>query len=302
MVPRPEVGADFLGVVHAGKRGTPAEAALLAELGVSWVAATCYWGGIEKAPGEWDFAEYDRFVDNATALGMKVLGVLAYDTPWIHPAGKGKSYVPPERVGEYCTFVAAVVDRYRGRVGAWEVWNEPNVSVRFWKGPAKDYYALAKAGLDTVRRVDPECPAIAGGFFRAAPGFVKGMFASGALENAEHIAVHPYAVNAKGVLKQYDKFAAMVKAQGFTGEIWVTEVGFPTGGLYPSRTTAKKAPALVTDTLTGLAARGARAVFWYELYDSEKPAFLDSECYFGLADYEGTLKTMGTAFAAWAKN
>jgi hypothetical protein len=84
----------------------------------------------------------------------------------------------------------------------------------------------------------------------------------------------------------YDKIAAILKGHNFSGEIWVTEVGYPTGGIYPHRVSKRGLPAYVIKTVTGLSARGARTVLWYQLFDdrNERPLRItpDSEDFFGL--------------------
>jgi hypothetical protein len=112
------------------------------------------------------------------------------------------------------------------------------------------------------------------------------------LDDVDGISFHPYAATPKGALALYDTFEKLVRKQGFTGEIWVTEVGYPTAGIYPSRVSKAKLGAYIYDTFTGLAQRGARTIFWYQLtegYTRENtPHTLNSERFFGRAykDYE----------------
>jgi hypothetical protein len=291
-VPSSPIPADIAGVAHAGNPVSAEENALLDELGIVWVRNDFSWDIVEPQKGEWDFSRYDRMVEDNIASGRKMLSVLGFDVGWLHKSGKQRDYISPEELPYFINYVEQVVTRYKGKVDAWEIWNEPNVYVRFWKGPAKDFYALSKAAAQKIRECDPEAKIIAGSFFRVPKSFIKGMFASGALDDVDGIAFHPYAATPKGAISLYDSFAALMREQGYTGEIWVTEIGYPTGGIYPSRVSEKKFGAYIHDTITGLALRGARTIFWYQLTDghtrANTPRTLNSERFFGLAyrDYE----------------
>jgi hypothetical protein len=289
---RMTIPADLAGMCHAGMPGSAQENAVLDELGITWVRNDINWHEVEKAEGEWDFSYYDRFVAANNARGRKMLFVLGFDTPWIHKEGKRKPYISPEELPKYLNYVEKVVTRYKGKVEAWEIWNEPNMNVRFWKGPAKDFYALSKAAALKIRECDPDAKIIAGSFFMVPSGFIKNMFASGALDDVDAISFHPYSGNPGGVAYLYDKFTALMKKMDYTGDIWVTEIGYPTAGISPNRISEKNLGAYIADTYTALALRGARVIVWYHLKDDHTkdtiPASLDSERFFGLVyrDYE----------------
>jgi hypothetical protein len=190
-------------------------------------------------------------------------------------------------------------------VDAWGIWNEPNFG--FWNGSAKEYYALAKAAYEKIREIDPDTPVIMGNFLRDPGGFIDDMFKYGALGNGEAIAFHPYALNPAGALKLYDNMVRILEKNSYTGEIWITEVGFPVGGWYPTKTTENNMPAHVVKTITGLAARGARLILWYQLFYDFNPGEVppkhrnDSEKFFGLAYPNFTLSKGAHAYRLCAR-
>jgi hypothetical protein len=286
------IPADIAGVAHAGNPVVAEENALMDELGIVWIRNDVNWSDVEPQKGLWDFSRYDRMVEDNRDSGRKLLSTLGFDTGWLHKSGKEEDYISPEDLPHFINYVEQVVTRYKGKVDAWEIWNEPNVNVRFWRGPNKDFYALSKAAAQKIRECDPDAKIIAGSFFRVPKSFIKGMFKSGALDDVDGIAFHPYAATPKGAVALYDTFESPVRQQGFKGEIWVTEIGYPTGGIYPSRVSEKKFGSYISDTFTGLALRGARAIVWYHLRDGytreNTPHTLNSEKFFGLAysDYE----------------
>jgi hypothetical protein len=271
-------------MVHAGSTETPEEYALLDEMGVEWILRTFYWSGIEREKGSIDFSSYDSYVDTGKRAGKKIIAVLAYDTPWLYPNGKRKRYIAPENIPFFLDFVGKTVDHFRGRVDAWEIWNEPNFM--FWSGSDREFFELAKLTARKIRDTETQAFILGGAFWRVPRGFIRNIFKAGALENVDGLAFHPYAINPGGAVKLYDKFISVLSEFHYSGPVWVTEMGYPTGGWYPTSVNEKELPSYVVKTITGIAVRGARTFLWYQLFDpynrGESPEPLNSEDYFGL--------------------
>ena len=105
-IPAPLViPADIAGLVHAGHTNTPEEYALVNRMGARWALTTFNWDRIERAENQWNFEIDDRYVDAANAAGVKVIGVLAYDVPWIHGDGKTHKYIPPDKIPFFLEYV-----------------------------------------------------------------------------------------------------------------------------------------------------------------------------------------------------
>jgi len=276
---------DFAGIVHAGQTNTPQEYALLDRMGASWLLTTFNWNRIEKTEGQWDFDQYDKYADTAKAAGKKIIGVLAYDVPWIHKDGKTHKYIPPDKIHFYLNYVQKTAAHFKGRVDAWCIWNEPNFG--FWNGSRDEYLSLARQAADALRETDSEVILLGGAFNRGISGmptaYIKGIFESGAMDKADAVAFHPYELNPNRTAKLFLEFRAHAAKYGFEDRIWITEVGYPTGGMYPTAVSEKKFPAYIVKTFTALAANGAKKILWYQLFDPLKRVKSDSEDYFGLA-------------------
>jgi len=275
---------DFAGIVHAGRTGTEEEFAYLNYLGASWVLNTFYWDSIEPEQGEWEFSSYDIFVDNNKAAGLKVLGVLAYDVGWIHEDGKGRNYIPPQRLPDFLQYVRKTVEHFRGRVDAWCIWNEPNF--HFWNGTDDEFVELSRHAADTVREVDSEVILLGGAFNRGVFGlperFIRKLFESGAMNKVDAVVFHPYELNPSRSALLYDRFIKIADDYDFGNKIWITEIGYPTGGWYPTKVQEKKFPEYVIKTWVLLAARGAQKILWYQLFDPVERSNGNSEDFFGL--------------------
>jgi hypothetical protein len=298
-----KIPEDFFGMVHAGNTGTPEEYALLDEMGAEWILATFYWSGIEPERRRFDFSYYNFYVDRGREAGKKIVAVLAYDVPWLYPNGKERRYIAPENVPLFLNFVEKTVDHFRGRVDAWEIWNEPNFM--FWKGSDKEFFELARLTALKIRETDPHANILGGAFWRVPKGFIRDMFKAGAFENVDGLAFHPYALNPGSAVKLYDKFVSLLSEFNYSGPLWITETGYPTGGWYPNSVSEDEQPAYVVKTITGIAARGARALLWYQLFDpynkGESPRPGNSEDYFGLLYPDYSRKKGFYAYSLCAK-
>jgi hypothetical protein len=273
-------------MVHAGQTVSAEEYRLLDEMGVTWILRTFNWDRIENQEGIFDFSVYDEYVDAAKQNNKKVLAVLGYEAPWLYPEGKSKKYISPENIPHYLRFVEETVRHFEGRVDVWEIWNEPNIS--FWKGTAKEFYELTRLTAIKIRETNPDAYILGGVFWRSPESFIKRMHKAGAMENLDGLAFHPYAVNPVGAMRIHDKFLKVLTKINYSGPVWITEIGYPTGGWYPSKTSPEELPSYVIKTITGAAARGTRTLLWYCFFDTynehEVPpnARMDSEEFFGL--------------------
>lgn len=96
----------------------------IGQLGMHWVKQTIYWRDIEPVRGQIDFATLDEIVNQFTSANLKILFTVTSSPAW------ARSYIlengPSDNLADYGTFIAALAQRYAGRVQAYEIWNEPN--------------------------------------------------------------------------------------------------------------------------------------------------------------------------------
>jgi hypothetical protein len=251
---------------------------------------------------------------NAKARGKKVFGLLLYDVGWIHGAldpetevhacGHTRSQTRSgivageAEVAAFCRYAAKTVERYKDKVDAWCIWNEPNLSERFWGGTPDEFFILTKAAAAAVKEAVPDAVLLGGAFNTIANDdiWTKGIFESGAMEQIDYIAYHPYMPDAVTSGKAYNSFRDYVSKYNFQDRIWVTEVGYPLDkgpGGYDTKVKEEDMPEMTVKTITLLAAAGVRVLVWYEMYDhgaAGNPN--DSEHWFGLVDND-TFKKKG---------
>jgi hypothetical protein len=289
---------DFIGISPDRSPLEKADYEQLDEFGVHWTRRTIRWTDVEPEEGNWNFSGWDKYVDDAKAAGKKVLLTLGFDNRWLYKNNKEHRDLGARELPYFLAYIEKVVDRYRGKVDAFEIWNEPNGW--FWYGSNRHFFELSRAAARRIRETDPEAVILAGSLFRVQERFVRGMFEAGAMENTDAISIHPYASNALGTIKQIDKLRRILEEYNYPGEIWVTEAGYPTAGLYPTGNNLKKYPEYIVKTITTLAARGIRNLIWYELMDEynrgKAPDPWNPSNYFGLIYPDNTRKNGAAAF------
>jgi len=290
---------DFLGIV-AGM--AIEEYPLLNVMRPVWVRKVFNWNQIERQKDNFDFSFFDDFVNNAKANEKKILAGLAYSTPWINN-GKNIDYISRDDFKYFINYVEVTVKRYKGKVDAWEIWNEPNWL--FWKGTDKEFFELSRLTANKIREIDPDAYIVGGSFQRLPHNFIINMNKAGALENLNALSFHPYDVNPKASTRLLDDFFKLASKINFKGDIWISEMGYPTSGWYPSMVSLKNLPSYVIKTIAPAAARGTRVFIWYDFKDSYKlgeyPNTFDSERYFGLVYADFTRKSGAWAYELCAR-
>ena len=137
---------------------------LMKEYGFSWVRQTFAWEDIEgHGKGKFEWTNADRVVQQVNDHGLKLLARLSTDPEngmtkrW--PGG------PPGNAKHFADFAGAVAKRYCGRIQAYQVWNEPNLT-REWGGrppnPA-EYASFLRTAYAAIKAACPSAVVISAG-------------------------------------------------------------------------------------------------------------------------------------------
>lgn len=174
------------------------------------------WKLIEPEPGkfDWSIAD-DRFrfaLDNGFAL-MPVFGNMLYLRDWgnqkrvfsplpdwllkspattIHKMKGLWDGVSPDPAA-WKRLAAAISSRYKGKIAAYEITNEPNIALP----GAKEYIPYLKSAAQILKQNDPDTLIIGGGITTDYGGktdrFLAEMGKSGVLNFCDALSFHPYA-------------------------------------------------------------------------------------------------------------
>lgn len=117
------------------------------------------WAYLERVQGRFDFRRLDEYLDWAKARGVEVLLPLGVTPPWASARpqedgayGKGTAAEPAD-IDSWRRYVRAVATHAKGRVAAYQVWNEANERI-FFSGTPAALAQLMVAAAEEVRRVD----------------------------------------------------------------------------------------------------------------------------------------------------
>jgi polysaccharide biosynthesis protein PslG len=129
--------------------------------GFEWVRFQLEWSQFQRQRGSWDPLPMDRVIDQAHAEGLKILVVVAKAPEWALDS-TGSEFLAD--YSEFTQLMAFVADRYRGKVQAWEIWNEQNLAHEM-AGTVRvtDYFNLLRAGHIGIRLSDPDALIVFGG-------------------------------------------------------------------------------------------------------------------------------------------
>ncbi len=134
------------------------EIELTQEMGFGWIKQNFAWRDIEGIKkGEYNTYHPDRIVDEVNAAGLKLVVRLDRPPLWALPQDRPLfENGPPadyEDFRDYCTWLAS---RYKGRIHAYQVWNEPNLD-REWNNESPDavaYVELLRVCAEGIRSAD----------------------------------------------------------------------------------------------------------------------------------------------------
>ncbi|MGQ9626046.1 MAG: cellulase family glycosylhydrolase [Anaerolineae bacterium] len=222
------------------------KAYLLRDLGFTWAKSFIDWEGIEgEGKGKYNWVDPDNIVKACSSQGLKILLRVQWTPEWARPPGTPREH-PPSNPQDFADFMQVVAERYKGKVNAYEIWNEPNLD-REWGGKAspQEYVALLKAVYPAIKEVDREVLVIAGGPSTTGRGgegaigdldFIRGMYEAGGKGYFDALSSHPYGFGHDPDYEdEWGLFFARASAQhevmaaSGDGEtpIWITEFGWP---------------------------------------------------------------------------
>ena len=266
--------------------------ALLRESGATWARQDFWWSLVEPEPGCWEWADFDRAVAAYERHGVRLLGILCYAAAW----SGGTSPATDDERAAFGRYVFEMVRRYRGRVAAWEVWNEPNIQP-FWS-PAPDaalYAQLLRVAYTQAKAADPDCVIVGGVMAGPDADFLRGLYAHGAAGHFDVLSYHNYGQHNDGDAERPAVAAlrAVLRAHGDGDKpIWQTETGFYTGPVGLSE--ADQAARLVRYAV-GLRALGVARQFQLTLADWATEGQAPDP-----SMYRGLLRVDYTPKRAWA--
>lgn len=119
------------------------------------------WPNLEPLKGQWRFQTLDKYVAIASQHNVGLLLPLGLSPGWASARPQEKStYQPggaaePRNLDDWRTYVGTVARRYKGKIQAYEIWNEPNLKP-FYSGTVDQMITLTREASQIIRQVDPD--------------------------------------------------------------------------------------------------------------------------------------------------
>ncbi|OPZ15198.1 MAG: hypothetical protein BWZ10_01777 [candidate division BRC1 bacterium ADurb.BinA364] len=229
--------------IHA----TPAQAAMARDLGFKWArchdaaSALTKWYYVEPRPGEWKWQ--DEGVRVLRSHGLMILGTLDSSPPWASRASRiespgayrEKCYAPtnPEAWETYCR---TIVERYKGQIDHWEVWNEPYY-LNFFSDVAdgrkvhatpEQFAEIVERAIRAAREANPRATVLSS--IGAVAAWTAGCVKAGAAEHADAFSHHVYTTQIPGgprdiLFEREQLWRAELPAEMRQRSSWNTEGG-----------------------------------------------------------------------------
>ena len=266
------IRSDRLGVTFVNSAQAPPSDARYRNalvLGAGWTRWPLYWDQVEFAPGQYNWAAYDRLVADDLRHGLRINAILLNKPAFFSDdatqitnlyapvfADGSDNPAPGKQLNPnnpWALFVFRAVERYKpggvlarergwgGGVRIWEVWNEPDYRP-FWQGSIEDYARLLKVAYLAAHQADPNAVVMFGGLLYGTPqnwlSRVLNIYYNTDAQRAANnwymdaVAIHSYSNPRRtGWLVQVAQQA--LSAYGISRPVWVNESGVSVWDEYP---------------------------------------------------------------------
>lgn len=285
----PTYGSPFGINIHTlGWDGDAKAVSAITDLGVGWIRVDFDWVSMEPTKGQYNWAIADGLVAMAVKHQLNVFATLAYAPNWAASSVQPNDRSGPKDPADWSRFVQAVVNRYKGKISHWGIWNEPNLTHFLWFADSTPraqriqtyVQTILLPGSQAVKAADPDAVVVAldlahlGGSSFENKAHAWQPWLEEVLKQAKNvidvISHHTYQSDYTRTLDgsvwpwEYPSFLATVQAQGATQKpIWITEIGWKTNEISEANQATEYTKML--DAMLGRT--WWKRVFPYELRD-----------------------------------
>ena len=234
-----------------------------------------HWGAIHLGPGLYDWSLLDELVEKSgdrhityviggTPLWLAKNPDNPHYAPWLGPGSNSM----PSSMDESNKFVWELAHRYKGKINAYEVWNEPQLADFFYPYTISECIILAtmtKRFYSTIKAVDPSAQVLAAailpressGGMKRARKYLAAMKHVGWNVDAFTTHIYPDGITSPDQWRiMLSEVAHTLKVMGAPRKkLWVTETGF--GLLEPAITNKSR----IINLVDGVSR--SRPVFYY---------------------------------------
>jgi hypothetical protein len=224
--------------MHNAQNGDQRAFDLFARAGIVHFRDEQYWEHIERQKGQYTYpAAFTNFMAKGAQARMQPLITLDWSNPF-YDWSAGMFTAPHTDAGRdgFANYGVEIVRKYP-ELKAVEIWNEYNAGT-FIAGPATAnkpfYYArMLEVASQRIRAARPDVKILAGGTVPITHGFLRDVFAQGAMPHLDIVSVHPYRVTPEGMDVEMAELRELIKRHnnGVEKPIWATEFSHEVHGV-----------------------------------------------------------------------
>jgi hypothetical protein len=265
------------------------------------------WSQIETSKGNFKWKNLDGALANAKSKGMKdVLMVLGTTPTWAAAKKTTPVYPPypgansaPKNMADWDNWVTKVVQRYKGQITSYEIWNEANLKM-FYNGTPAQMADMTKRAYDIIKANDPAALVVSASPSLRLQSAFDGFYIKYLAELAklswpiDVLAMHTYPKAdgdpvARGALITMAKKAITAAGAPATIPIWDTELNYGLAGpgaLPANKIKGEKAAGWVVRTYIDNLRYGIERSYWY-IWTQKPYALLGIQAYPGAPAEQG---------------
>lgn len=167
---------------------------VLTIIGARYVLDEFSWQRAEQVKGTFQMdSRMSKYIDTLNALNIRPIMMLGYsNTNYTHNKNDKTGPNNPELIKAFADYVSFMVATLKGKVYAWEIWNEPDLGCWHPTPDSKEYNLLVKYVAPIIRQIDPQALIVAGAFGHPDWVFLDKLKEEGSLEDIDVISFHWY--------------------------------------------------------------------------------------------------------------
>ncbi len=196
------------------------------------------WKWIQRGgPGSFDWIRLDNMVNGVRAAGVpEVIFTIGASTP-VWASGGMDTFsghrqfngFPPLKESDWTDFITALVTRFRGRITAYEIWNEWDLKGS-WRGTPEQMLRFAELAYQTIKSNDPRATVISPTICSTESKLdaYQAFLAMGGLQYCDVVGMHGYCGSnpPETLIPWIEKIRGLATSVGKVNKpLWNTEMG-----------------------------------------------------------------------------
>lgn len=235
-----QYGANIAAIDHAN---------YIREMGFGWMKGFVSWRVTESGRGQFNWGDFENNIKFASSNNLKLLLRVDRVPDWARDCCSDTAPPREDRLDDWARFLTEMARRGRGRVHAYEIWNEPNLNYEWGyqrPDPARFTRMLQRA-YPAIKAGDPNAIVVTGGLSttgndrnddvaRSDTEYLQAMYAAGVRGFFDALGNHPYgfayepeidpvSVNGRA-FRRAEQLHAVMLANGDSRPMWATEFGW----------------------------------------------------------------------------